>query len=181
MIKNKNYINIITRNLVVTHGLLLVTPLDIPTHISGNVIDLGFCSPSLFMAVDATVNPSICVGSDHLPIQYTVDFEVTLSKSIKFNTDKMDLDSFIAVLHDMRGCRSLPVITTLDDLDATVDFLNEVILAALEKSTPRHRPCSAAKRWWKPLLTTLRSSMRNKRRIYQHTRVDSARRAWLEA
>ncbi|KAJ7186174.1 hypothetical protein C8R46DRAFT_1208253 [Mycena filopes] len=44
-------------DLLVSRGLLLVTPPDVPTHISGNVIDLGFCSPSLFMAVSATVDP----------------------------------------------------------------------------------------------------------------------------
>ncbi|KAJ7877541.1 ankyrin repeat-containing domain protein [Mycena olivaceomarginata] len=41
-----------------------VTPPDVPTHISGNVIDLGFCSPSLFMAITATVDPSHCLGSE---------------------------------------------------------------------------------------------------------------------
>ncbi|KAF7372324.1 reverse transcriptase [Mycena venus] len=38
-----------------------------------------------------------------------------------------------------------------------------------------------AKRWWKPLLTTLRSSMRNKRRTFQRTRVSTAKQAWLDA
>ncbi|KAJ6455325.1 Endonuclease/exonuclease/phosphatase [Mycena vitilis] len=55
-------------DLVISFGLVLVTPPDVATHTSGNVIDLGFCSPSLFMAVDATVDPLLCVGSDHLPI-----------------------------------------------------------------------------------------------------------------
>ncbi|KAJ7762246.1 Endonuclease/exonuclease/phosphatase, partial [Mycena metata] len=82
----------------ITNGLVLVTPPDIPTHTSGNVIDLGFCSTSLFMAITATVDPSLCVGSDHLPIIYTLDFEVKISKSIKFNSDKMDLDSYLGTL-----------------------------------------------------------------------------------
>ncbi|KAJ7162474.1 Endonuclease/exonuclease/phosphatase, partial [Mycena filopes] len=135
-------------DLLVSRGLLLVTPPDVPTHISGNVIDLGFCSPSLFMAVSATVDPSLCVGSDHLPIHYSLNFDVTVSKSIKFNSEKMDLDVFLGVLSTGLGCRPLPVITTLEELDDAAEFLNAVILAAMEESTPRHRPSSKAKRWW---------------------------------
>ncbi|KAJ7693273.1 Endonuclease/exonuclease/phosphatase, partial [Mycena metata] len=119
-------------NTLVEHGLVLVTPPDVPTHISGNVIDLSFCSRSLFMDVDATVDPSLCVGSDHLPIHYSLNFDnvVTPSKSIKFNADRMDLDIFLGTLRAMLGSRPLPIIRTLEELDTAVDFLNEVILAA---------------------------------------------------
>ncbi|KAJ6505701.1 hypothetical protein C8R47DRAFT_1243578 [Mycena vitilis] len=99
-------------DLLLSFGLLLVTPPDVATHLSGNVIDLGFCSPSLYMAVDATVDPSLCVGSDHLPIHYTLNFDVTVSRSIKFNSDKMDLDAFLGILRNMLDGRPPPVINT---------------------------------------------------------------------
>jgi hypothetical protein len=123
-------------DVLISHGLLLVTPPDVPTHISGNVIDLGFCSPSLFMAVTATVDPSHCLGSDHLPIHYVLDFEVKVSKSIKFNSEKMDLDAYLGILRNLLGDRPLPVISTPEELDNAVEFLNSVLLAALEGSTP---------------------------------------------
>ncbi|KAJ6563649.1 hypothetical protein DFH09DRAFT_889470, partial [Mycena vulgaris] len=94
--------------------------------------------------------------SDHLPILYSLNFEVIVSKSLKFNAAKMDLDAFLGILRDSLGRRPLPVITTPEELDDAVEFLNEVLLAALEGSTPRHRPSSMAKRWWTSLLTRLR-------------------------
>ncbi|KAJ7695814.1 hypothetical protein B0H16DRAFT_1350872, partial [Mycena metata] len=135
------------------------------------------------MDIDATVNPSLCVGSDHLPIHYSLNFDnvVSLSESIKFNSDKMDLDVFLGTLRAKLGSRPLPVVSTAEDLDKAVDFLNDVILAAMEVSTPRHRPSSVAKRWWSPRLTSLRSNMRRSRRRYQHSLVPSARAAWLLA
>ncbi|KAJ6498525.1 hypothetical protein C8R47DRAFT_971781, partial [Mycena vitilis] len=133
------------------------------------------------MAVDATVDPLLCVGSDHLPIHYTLDFEVTRSKSTKFNAEKMDLDIFLGILREKLEHRPAPIINSPEELDEAVDLLNEVLLAAVIGSTPRHRPCSVAKRWWKPLLTSLRKAMRNKRRTYQRVRVPQARTEWLDA
>ncbi|KAJ7182067.1 hypothetical protein C8R46DRAFT_885325, partial [Mycena filopes] len=133
------------------------------------------------MAITATVNPSLCVGSDHLPIHYSLDFDVTVSKSIKFNSDKMDVDVFLGILREKLGGRPVSLITTPEELDDAVDFLDEVILAAMEGSTPRHTPSSMAKRWWSPLLTSLRTSMRRCRRTSQRTRVPSAPALWLSA
>jgi hypothetical protein len=93
----------------------------------------------------------------------------------------MDLDVFVAVLRTRLDARPVPLITSLEDLDNAVDFLNDVLLAALEDSTPHHRPCSMAKRWWSPTLTQLRKAMRNRRRTYQRTLVPGARSAWLTA
>ncbi|KAJ7808941.1 hypothetical protein B0H14DRAFT_3760693, partial [Mycena olivaceomarginata] len=126
-------------------------------------------------------DPSHCLGSDHLPIHYTLDFEVKISKSIKFNSDKMDLDAYLGILRDLLGVRPLPVISTPEELDNAVEFLNGVMLAAMEGSTPRHTPSSMAKRWWSPGLTRLRTAMRRSRRTYQRTRVPSARADWLAA
>ncbi|KAJ7101901.1 Endonuclease/exonuclease/phosphatase [Mycena epipterygia] len=154
-------------DLLVAHALLLLTPPDVSTHTSGNVIDLGFSSPALYMSIDAGVDPSLCVGSDHLPIHYTLNFDVVRSKPTKFNAGKMDLDSFLAFLRNKLGLHAVPIISTQEELDEAANFLSELLLAGLECSTPRHRPCSMAKRWWTPLLTILRSRMRSKRRSYQ--------------
>ncbi|KAJ6617345.1 Endonuclease/exonuclease/phosphatase [Mycena sp. CBHHK59/15] len=60
-------------DLLITHPLLLLTPPDVPTHSSGNVIDLGFCSPGLFISIhDVAVDADFCVSSDHLPITYKI-------------------------------------------------------------------------------------------------------------
>ncbi|KAF8146699.1 hypothetical protein K438DRAFT_1990395 [Mycena galopus ATCC 62051] len=168
-------------DLLMSYSLLLLTLPDIPTHISGNIIDLRFCSPALFMSINATVDSSHCVGSDHLPIHYSLDFEVARFKSMKFNSAKMDLDIFHAALKAKLEGRPVPTISTLEELNLAADFINSVLLEALMASTPHHRPCSAAKRWWTDQLTCLRRSMRNWWRKYQRTRVPSARTEWLTA
>ncbi|KAJ7749224.1 hypothetical protein B0H16DRAFT_1847434 [Mycena metata] len=120
------------------------------------------------MDIEATVDPSLCV----VPIYYALDFDntVSVSKSIKFNSDKMDLDIFLGTLRATLGSRPLPGISTLEELVDAVDFLNNVILAAMEASTPHHLPCSVAKH-----------CMCRCRRWYQQTQIPSARAAWLLA
>ncbi|KAJ7877378.1 hypothetical protein B0H14DRAFT_2567748 [Mycena olivaceomarginata] len=93
----------------------------------------------------------------------------------------MDIDAYLGILRNLLGGRPLPVISTPEELDDAVEFLNSVLLAALEGSTPRHTPSSMAKRWWSPGLTRLRTVMRRSRRTYQRTRVPSARADWLAA
>ncbi|KAF8202813.1 hypothetical protein K438DRAFT_1965292 [Mycena galopus ATCC 62051] len=166
-------------DLTVSRGLLLLTPPDVPTHTSGNVIDLGFCSAVIYMAVDAIVYPDFCVSSDHLPIRYTMDFSVKRSSSAKFNTSKMDLDTFNACLTAKLGARPVPIISSLEELNDAAELVNTVLRKALETSTPRRRPSSIAKRWWSDSLTHLCKAMRKTQRYYQRVRVPTAREAWL--
>lgn len=49
------------------------------------------------MSIDATFDPSLCVGSDHLPIHYALNFDVVRSISTRFNEAKMELDVFLAI------------------------------------------------------------------------------------
>ncbi|KAJ7124847.1 hypothetical protein C8R43DRAFT_860879, partial [Mycena crocata] len=102
--------------------------------------------------------------SDHLPIHYSLNFDVSRSRSTKFNMSKMDIDAFVGFLREQLGLCPVPVISTLEELNVATVFLCEVLASALEKSTPRHRPCSMAKRWWTPRLTVLRNLMRRARR-----------------
>jgi hypothetical protein len=88
---------------------------------------------------------------------------VTIFKSIKFNFDKMDLDGFLGTLQAQPDLGPVPVISSPEELDEAAGFLHEVLLAAVERSTPRHHLSSMAKRWWNP---RLRSRMRNKHRTY---------------
>ncbi|KAF8146645.1 hypothetical protein K438DRAFT_1780754 [Mycena galopus ATCC 62051] len=152
---------------------LLVTPPDIPTHISGSTIDLGFCTPSLFPFIrEVIVDPEFCVGSDHLPIRYSFDFNVAHGQSLKFNNDKMDLEKFLALICHELGTKPLPIIETQAQLDAAASLLCKVLWKALEGSTPQCCPCSLAKRWWSPRLMSL---------LAVRLLVDSARQLWFKA
>jgi hypothetical protein len=82
-----------------------------------------------------------------------LDFEVKVSKSIKFNSEKMDIDAYLGILRNLLGDHPLPVISMPEELDNMVEFLNSGLLAALEGSTPRHTPLSMAKPWWSLGLT----------------------------
>ncbi|KAJ7677662.1 hypothetical protein B0H17DRAFT_1236198 [Mycena rosella] len=169
-------------DLLTAHPFLLITPPDVPTHISGNVIDLGWCSPSLFMSIrEVVVDADHCVGSDHHLIFYTLDFDIIRWESTKFNAKKMDLQKFLAILRHHLGPQPLPIISTEEELDAATSLICYALSAALEGSTPRHRPCSVAKGWWTPLLTCLLKIVRQRRRQFQNYLLPSACTEWLDA
>ncbi|KAJ7857818.1 hypothetical protein B0H14DRAFT_2578180 [Mycena olivaceomarginata] len=85
--------------------------------------------------------PDLSTDGDILVIEFTFGL---------FNSEKMDLDAYLGILRNLLDDRPLPVISTPEELDNAVEFLNSVLLAALEGSTPRHTPSSMAKRWWSP-------------------------------
>ncbi|KAJ7605222.1 Endonuclease/exonuclease/phosphatase [Mycena rosella] len=87
-------------DLLISHPLTLVTPPDVPTHIpSGNVIDLGFASPSLLWNIrNVEVSSCLGLGSDHLPITYELDLEIQRPTSNRYNPDSMDIDKFLSIL-----------------------------------------------------------------------------------
>ncbi|KAK7007156.1 hypothetical protein R3P38DRAFT_3212820 [Favolaschia claudopus] len=96
-------VDIKLHDLLLSFGFVLVTPPDVPTHSSGNVIDLGFCSASLYI--------------DHLPIIYSLDFEAARFKPTRLNADKMDMDLFLGTLRHEHDLLPVLVISTLDELD----------------------------------------------------------------
>ncbi|KAJ7015788.1 Endonuclease/exonuclease/phosphatase [Mycena alexandri] len=143
-------------DLVLAYPLALITPPDVPTHIpSNNVIDLGFASTSLLRNIhNVTVDQSLGLASDHWPITYEIDLTCERITLNRFNRAKMNVDRFLDVLrHELQA--PIPAITDQRDLDEMVELLCRVLRVALEGSTPRCRPCSHSKRWWRPELDLL--------------------------
>ncbi|KAJ7777370.1 hypothetical protein B0H16DRAFT_1301561, partial [Mycena metata] len=140
--------------------LTLITPPDEPTHIpSGNVIDLGFASPSLvrhFHSVE--VVHTLGLGSDHWPIVYELDLERVKVTTQRYNQKKMDLDLFLDTLRCELDV-PLPTITNQRELDDAVDFLCRVIIFAVGESTPLCRPSKYGKRWWSKELAVLQTAL----------------------
>ncbi|KAJ6545051.1 hypothetical protein DFH09DRAFT_1088253 [Mycena vulgaris] len=95
-------------------------------------------------------------------IDHTLDFDVVRWDSTKFNASKMDLEMFLAILQHHLGLEPLPFISTQAELDEAASLICHALSAALEGSTPRHRPCSIAKRWWTPLLSELLKAALNR-------------------
>jgi hypothetical protein len=169
-------------DLLVGHPLCLITSPDVPTHLpSGNVIDLGFASPSLLWHIsNVEVNARLGLGSDHLPITYELDLGTVEIKSNRFNPDAMDVDKFLAVLRDELDLSPLNI-ESQKELDEATDTLCDALINALNISTPRRRPSSHSKRWWTPELTLLLKDMKRKDRWYHRHLATSTRQLWLEA
>lgn len=124
-------------DLLTAHPLTLITPPDVLTHLpSGNVIDLGFASPSLLWNIrNVEVSTSLGLGSDHLPITYELEVEASKGESSCFNLDAMDLDKYLAILrHELN--LPTPVITSQEELDDATDTLCNALMLALNTSTP---------------------------------------------
>ncbi|KAJ7730403.1 hypothetical protein B0H16DRAFT_1207029, partial [Mycena metata] len=118
--------------------LTLVSLPDIPTHLpSGNVIDLGWASPSLLWSIrDVKVEEEMGLGSDHLPITYVLDLDLEPVVSTQYNPKSMDTDKFLELLGKRLG-GTVPEISTQEELDAAMQELAEALREAMEGSTRR--------------------------------------------
>ncbi|KAJ7768215.1 hypothetical protein B0H16DRAFT_1261243, partial [Mycena metata] len=94
------------------------------------------------------------LGSDHLPIKYVLDLELSLETSARFNPKSMDDDKFLEILQHELG-KPITQIETQQELDEAMDAVMEALVRAVEGSTKRRRPCAHSKRWWTKELTGL--------------------------
>ncbi|KAJ7726790.1 hypothetical protein B0H16DRAFT_1231304, partial [Mycena metata] len=115
-----------------------------------------FTSTSLLRNVrNVEVNHDLSLASDHWPITYELDLACERITLNRFNRSKMNLDRFLDVLrHELDT--PIPSICNQQDLDTVAELLCRVLRVALESSTPRCRPSSYSKRWWRPELDALR-------------------------
>ncbi|KAJ7719704.1 Endonuclease/exonuclease/phosphatase [Mycena metata] len=129
-------------DVLVTRPLTLITPPDVPTHLpSGNVIDLGWASPSLLANVrDVRVEEGMGLGSDHLPITYVLDFDMDPVVSTRYNPKTMDVDKYIRLLEMKLGGKKTEI-GTQEELDKAVEELEEVIRESVEGSTSSKLSC----------------------------------------
>lgn len=169
-------------DVLISRPLTLVSPPDIPTHLpSGNVIDLGWASPSLLWSIrDVKVEKEMGLGSDHLPITYVLDLDFDPVASTQYNPKSMDMDKFLKLLGERMG-GTVPEISTQEELDAAMQELAEALREAVEGSTRRKRPCSHSKRWWTKELTALVKEVGRAERKFHRYRVPSTRAAWVAA
>lgn len=169
-------------DLLVRHPLTLVTPPDVPTHLpSGNVLDLGFASPSLLWNIrNVEVSSRLGLGSDHLPITYELDLKPPKPTSSRYNPDSMNVEKLLSILRLELG-RPLPEIETQEALDEATDLLCEALILAVGSSTAMRRPCSHSRKWWKAELTSLLAALRRAERWFRRHLTPGTKTAWLDA
>jgi hypothetical protein len=93
-------------------------------------------------------------GSDHLPIETTLDVAVpehTIQPRLLFKNAPWKAIK-------ARITTSLLSISYTSDMQVQTDQLMGVVLSAIEELTPRAKPSPYAKRWWTKDLTHLRRS-----------------------
>ncbi|KAJ6483677.1 hypothetical protein DFH09DRAFT_1106741 [Mycena vulgaris] len=153
-----------------------------PTHLpSGNVIDLGFVSPSLLWnGHNVEVSTELGLGSDHLSIIYELDLDTQKPLSNRYNPDSMDLFKFLSILrHKLE--HSLPAIERQKDLDDAIELLCEALILVFRLSTAKRHPCPRSRKWWtQELAALLANSRRAERWFHRHCTPDT-RRSWLDA
>ncbi|KAJ7730188.1 hypothetical protein B0H16DRAFT_1237259, partial [Mycena metata] len=114
-----------------------------------------FASTSLLRNLrNVEVDHGLGLASDHWPITYQLDLACDRVTLNRFNRSKMNLEQFLDVLrHELDT--PIPPVNDQRDLDKLAELLCRVLRVALEDSTPRCRPCSYSKRWWRPELDAL--------------------------
>ncbi|KAJ6540060.1 hypothetical protein DFH09DRAFT_1368626 [Mycena vulgaris] len=102
--------------------------------------------------------------SDHLPITYELDPELSEVECSRYNPESMDVDKFIAILRHELGL-PIPSILTQEELDDVVELLCTALIVAFEGSTEKRRPSCHSRRWWTLELTALLVDMKRACRI----------------
>jgi hypothetical protein len=158
-----------------------------------SVLDLTFVN-SIAMAGDTVkawgVRPELVTTSDHKAISFTMDngaVPVDNVYGVKFNWKSADqevhnkvlreeLDRHVHTFLPLRRARLSGTHVTHQQLEAAAVALHDALLAACEAGVPLRRPCSQAKPWWTPELTTMHDQLVQLRHV-QLAGLRSGRRA----
>jgi hypothetical protein len=152
---------------------------DAHTH---SVLDLTFIN-SVAMAADTVkawgVNSELVTMSDHKAITFTMEnglVPVENVYGVKFNWKSADkeihnrvlrekLDEHALAFQRLRGARHGGTPITHQQLEAAAVALHEALEAACEAGVPLRRPCTQAKPWWTPELTTMHKALVQLRQV----------------
>ena len=116
---------------------------DEHTHMdraNGNtdILDMAFVSPNLAIH-DIQFQIGDDLGSDHLPIEISIDttpHRNTYTNHTKYKFDQTDREVFESTLEEALGSADFSGLTSTSDLDKYADFIVTAISTAVDKAIP---------------------------------------------
>ena len=104
---------------------------------STDLLDMAFISPNLAKH-DIQFQTDDDLGSDHLPIEVSIDAPPHRNSSIndtKYKSDQTDREVFASTLEAALGSADFSGLTSTSDLDKYADFIVSAISTAVNKAT----------------------------------------------
>ena len=108
---------------------------------STNLLDMAFTSPNLAKH-DIQFQIGDDLGSDHLPIEISIDASPRKNSSInhiKYKFDQTDREVFESTLEAALGSQDFSGLSSTSDLDKYADFNVSAISTAVDRATPESK------------------------------------------
>ena len=108
---------------------------------STDLLDMAFVSPNLAKH-DIQFQTGDHLGSDHLPIEVSIDappHRNSFTNHTRYKFDQTDRKVFESTLEAALGSEDFSGLTTTSDLDKYADFIVTAISTAVDKSIPKSK------------------------------------------
>ena len=108
---------------------------------STDILDMVFISPNLAKH-DVQFQIDDDLGSDHLPIEISIDtppHRNTFNNHTKYKSDPTDLEVFESTLDEALGSSDFSGVLSTSDLDKYADFIVTAISTAVDKAIPKSK------------------------------------------
>ena len=105
---------------------------------STDILDMAFISQNLAIH-DIQFQIGVNLGSDHLPIEISIDttpHRNTFTNLIKYKFDQTDREVFESILEEALGSEDFSGHLSTSDLDKYADFIITALHTAVDKATP---------------------------------------------
>ena len=103
-----------------------------------DILDMAFTSPNLSKH-DIQFLPGDDLGSDHLPIEITIDTQPhrnTHINPVRYKFDQTDREVFDSTLEAALSSGDVPELKFTQDIDRYADFITTAIITAVDKAIP---------------------------------------------
>ena len=110
-------------------------------HGSTDILDMAFISPNLAIH-DIQFQIRVDLGSDHLPIEISIDttpHRKTSTSPTKYKFDQTDREVFESILDEALGSADFSGLLSTGDLNKYADFIVTAISTAVDKAIPKSK------------------------------------------
>ena len=110
-------------------------------HGSADILDMAFISPNLAIH-HIKLQIGVDLGSDHLPIEISIDttpHRNTSTNPTKYKFDQIDREVFESTLDEALGSADFSGLLSTSDLDKYADFIVTAISTAVDKAIPKSK------------------------------------------
>ena len=106
-----------------------------------DILDMAFITPNLAIH-DLQFQIGVDLGSDHLPIEISIDttpYRNTFTNHTRYKFDQTDREVFKSILEEALGSEDFSGHLSTSDLDRYADFIITALHTAVDKTIPKSK------------------------------------------